>query len=147
MKKNVIKKIVMLLAVCTVSAFTLGLTGCDVKETLKEKIEQARCEHEFGDVVTVEESTCTKAGYGEKTCPKCNKVEKVDFDKKEHIAIVVVSVPSTCTKQGLQRNLYAIGIIARKGPYGVGNENTTAPWKASRISLTVRIRRTLTRKR
>ena len=101
MKKNVIKKIVVLLAVCTVSAFTLGLTGCNAKDFLEEKINQARCEHEFGDVVTVEESTCTKAGYGEKTCPKCNKIEKVKFEKTEHVVIVVDAVAATCTKQGL----------------------------------------------
>ena len=97
--KMSIKKLIVVLAFGVVSAF--AFTGCDAKDFLEEKINQARCEHEFGDVVTVEDSTCTKAGYGEKTCPKCNKVEKVDFEKTAHTIIVIEGVSATCNTTGL----------------------------------------------
>ena len=97
--KMSIKKLIVVLALGVVSAF--AFTGCDAKDFLEEKINQARCEHDFGDVVTVEDSTCTKAGYGEKTCPKCNKVEKVDFEVTKHTIIVVEGVSATCNTTGL----------------------------------------------
>ena len=122
-----IKKLIVVLALGVVSAF--AFTGCDAKDFLEEKINQARCEHEFGDVVTVEDSTCTKAGYGEKTCPKCNKVEKVDFEIKEHIPIVVDSVPSTCTKQGLTSGTKCadcgVDIVAQKTLAALGHKVIT----------------------
>lgn len=87
---------------CTVAVFaatlSLGLfAGCDVKE----KINQLKCEHEFGEVVVIEESTCSQKGKGEKTCTKCEKVEEVKLDLADHVAIVVDGVSATCTKTGL----------------------------------------------
>ena len=99
MKKS-IKRLITVFAVCAVSAFAVVASGCNVTDKIKEKIEQARCEHEYSEVIVVEESTCSENGKGEKTCAKCGKVETVKLDLADHVAIVVEAVSPTCTKSG-----------------------------------------------
>ena len=84
-----------------VSAFSMALiTGCSADD-MKQKIDQLKCKHEFGEVVVIEESTCSEKGKGEKTCTKCEKVEEVKLDLADHVVIVVDGVSATCTKTGL----------------------------------------------
>ena len=99
MKKS-IKRLITVFAVCAVSALACMASGCNVTDKIKEKIEQARCKHEYSEVVVVEESTCSENGKGEKTCAKCGKVETVKLDLADHVAIVVEAVSPTCTKSG-----------------------------------------------
>ncbi len=99
MKKS-IKRLITIFAVCAVSAVAIFATGCNPAESIKKKIEQGRCKHEYGAVVVIEESTCTEKGKGEKTCAKCEKVETVKLDLADHVAIVVEAVSPTCTKSG-----------------------------------------------
>ena len=94
------KKIKALL--CTVAAMgaTLSMAlfaGC----SLKEKLNQLKCEHEYGALVVIQESTCLEKGKGEKTCFKCDKVEEVKLELADHMLIVTEAVESTCTKTGL----------------------------------------------
>lgn len=101
MKKNVIKKIVMLLAVCAVSAFACMASGCNVTDKIKEKIEQARCEHEWNDGEVTKEATCTEKGELTKTCTLCEKVETEEIELAEHIAVYVQAVTPTCLEKGV----------------------------------------------
>ena len=84
-----------------VSAFSMAfITGCSADD-MKQKIDQLKCKHEFGEVVVIEESTCSEKGKGEKICTKCEKVEEVELDLADHVVIVVDGVSATCTKTGL----------------------------------------------
>ena len=94
-----IKKLVVVLALGVVSAF--AFTGCDVMETLKEKIEQARCEHEWNDGEVIKEATCTEKGELTKTCTLCEKVETEEIELAEHIAVYVQAATPTCLEKGV----------------------------------------------
>ena len=97
MKKR--KFLIGILAALSVFSMAL-ITGCSADD-IKQKIDQLKCKHEFGEVVVIEESTCSKNGKGEKTCTKCEKVEEVKLDLADHVVIVVDGVSATCTKTGL----------------------------------------------
>ena len=98
MKKS-IKKLIVVFAIGVVSAF--AFTGCDVKETLKEKIDQARCEHEWNDGEVTKEATCMEKGELTKTCTLCEKVETEEIELAEHIAVYVQAVTPTCLEKGV----------------------------------------------
>ena len=96
MKRN-IKMFITAFAVCAVSAMAVMFSGCSVKDTLN----QLKCNHEYGEVVVIEESTCLEQGKGEKTCSKCNRVKEVKLELKEHTAVFVDVVSPTCTEKGI----------------------------------------------
>lgn len=67
-------------------------TGC--KQTVTEA-------HTYGDVVATTAATCTTAGSGKKTCPKCNHSITVSIDALGHaLGELVVVTPATCTTEG-----------------------------------------------
>ena len=97
MKKKSIKMFITAFAVCAVSAMAVMFSGCSVKDTLN----QLKCKHEYGEIVVIEESTCTDNGKGEQTCSKCDWVKSVKLELKEHTAVYVEGVIPTCVKTGL----------------------------------------------
>lgn len=99
--KRKIKLVLTVLAVCAMSAFGMLASGCNVVDKIKEKINQARCEHEWNEGEITKEATCIEVGEKTKTCLLCNKVETEEIEKVEHVAIVVDAVAPTCTKTGL----------------------------------------------
>ena len=100
MKKN-IKMMITVLAVCAVSAMAMMFTGCSVTDKIKQKIDQARCEHEWNDGEVTKEATCTELGELTKTCTLCEKTEKEDIEKIDHVAVYVDAVLPTCVDNGI----------------------------------------------
>ena len=100
MKKS-IKRLITVLTVCAVSAFVGLASGCSMTDKIKEKIEQARCEHEWNDGEVIKEATCVEKGELKKTCTLCEKVETVEIPLTEHTEVTVAAVAATCTKDGL----------------------------------------------
>lgn len=100
MKRN-IKMMITVLAVCAVSAMAMMFTGCSVTDKIKQKIDQARCEHEWNDGEVTKEATCTELGELTKTCTLCEKTEKEDIEKIDHVAVYVDAVLPTCVEKGL----------------------------------------------
>ena len=100
MKKS-IKKLITVFAVCAVSAFAVVASGCNLADKIKEKIEQARCEHEWNDGEVTKEATCTEKGELTKTCTLCEKVETEEIEFAEHIAVYVQAVTPTCLEKGV----------------------------------------------
>lgn len=100
MKRN-IKMMITVLAVCAVSAMAMMFTGCSVTDKIKQKIDQARCEHEWNDGEVTKEATCTEFGELTKTCTLCEKTEKEDIEKIDHVAVYVDAVLPTCVEKGL----------------------------------------------
>ena len=80
------------LIACT-SIFASFAVGCGA-------FDQLICEHEYGTVTTLEYSTCTTKGKGEKTCTLCGKVEAVELDYEKHTPVTVATVEATCTEEG-----------------------------------------------
>ena len=100
MKKS-IKRLITVFAVCAVSAFAVVASGCNVTDKIKEKIEQARCEHEWNDGEVTKEATCLEVGELTKTCTLCNKSETEEIALKEHTPYMLSAVAPTCTENGL----------------------------------------------
>ena len=100
MKKS-IKRLITVLAVCAVSAFAVVASGCNVTDKIKEKIEQARCEHEWNDGEVTKEATCMEKGELTKTCTLCEKVETEEIELAEHTAVYVQAVAPTCLEKGV----------------------------------------------
>lgn len=100
MKKS-IKRLITVFAVCAVSAFAVVASGCNVTDKIKEKIEQARCEHEWNDGEVTKEATCMEKGELTKTCTLCDKVETEEIELAEHIAVYVQAVTPTCLEKGV----------------------------------------------
>ncbi len=99
--KRKAKLLLTVLAVCATAAFGMLASGCNVVDKVKDKIEQARCEHEWNDGEITKEATCIAVGEKTKTCSKCGKVETDEISMVEHVAIAVEAVEATCTKTGL----------------------------------------------
>lgn len=100
MKKS-IKRLITVFAVCAVSAFACMASGCSLTEKIKDKIEQARCEHEWNDGEVTKEATCMEKGELTKTCTLCEKVKTEEIPLIEHTEVIVAAVSATCTKDGL----------------------------------------------
>lgn len=100
MKRN-IKMMITVFAVCAVSAMAMMFTGCSVTDKIKQKIDQARCEHEWNDGEVTKEATCTELGELTKTCTLCEKTEKEGIEKIDHVAVYVDAVLSTCVDNGI----------------------------------------------
>ncbi len=100
MKKS-IKRLITVFAVCAVSAFACMASGCSFTDKIKDKIEQARCEHEWNDGEVTKEATCTEKGELTKTCTLCEKVETEEIELAEHIAVYVQAVTPTCLEKGV----------------------------------------------
>ena len=93
-----------MMIVCT-SIFASLAVGCGT-------FDQLICEHEYGAVVPIEFSTCTKKGKGEKTCKHCEKVETVELDYEKHTPVTVAKVEATCTEAG--RTDYTVCYVCEK---------------------------------
>lgn len=100
MKKS-IKRLITVFAVCAVSAFACMASGCSLTDKIKDKIEQARCEHEWNDGEVTKEATCMEKGELTKTCTLCEKVETEEIELAEHIAVYVQAVTPTCLEKGV----------------------------------------------
>ena len=99
--KRRLKRLVMVLAVCAMSMFAVLASGCSVTDIIKEKIEQARCEHVWDDGEVIKEATCIEVGELIKTCTLCEKTETEEIPLGEHKEITVSAVAQTCLKGGL----------------------------------------------
>ena len=100
MKKS-IKRLITVFAVCAVSAFACMASGCSLTDKIKDKIEQARCEHEWNDGEVTKQATCMEKGELTKTCTLCDKVETEEIELAEHIAVYVQAVTPTCLEKGV----------------------------------------------
>lgn len=100
MKKS-IKRLITVFAVCAVSAFACMASGCSLTDKIKDKIEQARCEHEWNDGEVTKEATCMEKGELTKTCTLCKKVETEEIELAKHIAVYVQAVTPTCLEKGV----------------------------------------------
>lgn len=89
----------LLLTLC-MSCVGFVLTACSPVDFIKEKIEQARCTHEWNDGQITKETTCTEAGVLTKTCNLCGLVETEDIPQLEHVAVYVEAIEPTCTNNG-----------------------------------------------
>ncbi len=99
--KRRLKRLVMVLAVCAMSVFAVLASGCSLTDKIKEKIEQARCEHVWDDGEITKEATCIKVGELTKTCTLCDKTETEEIPLGGHTEITVPAVAQTCLTEGL----------------------------------------------
>ncbi len=99
--KRKFKILIMAFTVCIVSAFAVVVSGCSVTDKIKEKIEQARCEHEWNDGEVTKEATCMEKGELTKTCTLCEKVETEEIEFAKHVAVYVQAVTPTCLEKGV----------------------------------------------
>lgn len=99
--KTMRKILIGILATVAVSAIAIFSTGCNPAESIKKKIEQARCEHEWNDGEVTKEATCMEKGELTKTCTLCEKVETEEIELAEHIAVYVQAVTPTCLEKGV----------------------------------------------
>lgn len=83
------KLLVILLALCAVSALAFGLSACG---------EHA---HTYGDWVTVTEPTCTVDGLKERYCKDGDGVEREAIPATGHTEVKDEAVAPTCTETGL----------------------------------------------
>ena len=110
MKKG-IKKVLTVLAVSAVSAFTLMVAGCNgsAGDWVQEKINQLKCEHATTRLIQQVEPTCTEKGATSGVeCVDCGKViTKPDtIDAKGHNLIHYDEVKATCLLSGLSAGDY-----------------------------------------
>ena len=110
MKKG-IKKVLTVLAVSAVSAFTLMVAGCNSSagDWVQEKINQLKCEHATTRLIQQVEPTCTEKGATSGVeCVDCGKViTKPDtIDAKGHNLIHYDEVKATCLLSGLSAGDY-----------------------------------------
>ena len=98
--KRKTRKILMVLAMATISAFGVLFASCGAGDWLNEKVDQLTCKHEYDDGIELESATCSEYGKVLKTCTICyyEKTEKID--KLPHTETVVAAVAPTCTKDG-----------------------------------------------
>ena len=99
MKKNV-KRMLMAMFVCALSAFSLVASGCN---GLKESINELRCDHVMIDGEVTKEPTCKEEGEIVRECTLCTYTENVSIDKLSHTEIILPAVKATCTKSGLTK--------------------------------------------
>ena len=95
--KTKFKVLIMALVVCALSVFTVCMSGCNVKE----KIEQARCEHEWSDVEITVQPTCQSVGEKTKVCILCDTYETEKLAQIAHSEVPIPGIEATCTKSGL----------------------------------------------
>jgi len=88
-------------AVCSISAFAVLASGCNMTENIKKKIEQSRCEHEFDAGEVTKEATCAKVGERVKTCVHCGLQETEEVTILPHTVVILKEQSPTCTKPGL----------------------------------------------
>ena len=103
--KRKVKMIITAFAVCAVSAMAVMFTGCSMIDKIKEKIEQARCEHEWNDGEVTKESTCFEVGELTKTCSLCGKEEYEELPLISHIETVSLKQLPTCTEKGISEGV------------------------------------------
>lgn len=98
--KRKTRKILMVLAMATISAFGVLFASCGASDWLNEKVDQLTCKHEYDDGIELESATCSEYGKVLKTCTICyyEKTEKID--KLPHTETVVAAEAPTCTKDG-----------------------------------------------
>lgn len=99
--KKAIKIMLTALAVCSLSAVAVTVSGCGKIDEYKTKIEQLECNHEWTEGEETKAATCTENGEWSKTCTVCG-LEKQDVIRAlGHREIVLSAIPATCTKDGL----------------------------------------------
>ena len=98
------KGIIAVLAIAMTSAIASIATGCQLVDNIKQKIEQAKCEHATEVVTEIEPATCTESGLTEGVkCGDCDKwiVEPDEIPALGHELVKDEAVPATCLKSGL----------------------------------------------
>lgn len=98
MKKKVLYSVLAMLSVGTLA---VSMSGCGVTDKIKEKIDQARCEHEWNEGEETKAASCTETGEWTKTCNVCGKTETEDIEKLSHVAVYVEEVAPTCSENGI----------------------------------------------
>ena len=98
MKKR--KLLVSILAMLSVSVVAVAATGCNPMESIKNAINQARCEHVFDNGKELKSATCLEVGQLEKTCTLCDYVTVEDIAKTAHQEYDVSGKDATCTEVG-----------------------------------------------
>ena len=98
------KGIIAVLAIAMTSAIASMATGCKLVDNIKQKIEQAKCEHATEVVTEIKPATCTESGLTEGVkCGDCDKwiVEPDEIPALGHELVKDEAVPATCLKSGL----------------------------------------------
>lgn len=98
MKKQV-KRILMVVAICTVSMVSVAASGCGASK----KLRQLRCEHEWDNGEVTVEATCTKEGEVVYTCELCDLTEAKPIEMLAHTVKELPAVAPQCTKNGLTK--------------------------------------------
>lgn len=96
--KRKIKFLITVFSVCAVSAFAVMGTGCN---SLKESINELRCDHVLIDGEVTKEPTCEESGEMLRECTLCTYTETETLDKLNHAVVILKAVSPTCTKSGL----------------------------------------------
>ena len=83
----------------------LSITACSTEaETPNTDIGDEKPNHSHtsdGKYIVIKNPTCTKEGVAEIFCTECGEAITVPVPKKEHIAVAIPAVESTCTETGL----------------------------------------------
>lgn len=96
--KRKIKSLITAFSVCAVSAFAVMGTGCN---SLKESINELRCDHVLIDGEVTKEPTCKEEGEMVRECTLCTYTETKTLDKLKHSVVILKAVAPTCTASGL----------------------------------------------
>ena len=94
------------------SSYNILVYSCDCGDSYEEiNNDNKEClNHESGDWVIIEDSTCTSLGYKEKRCIYCNLLlQKESIELKEHTEKIIEAINPTCYDNGLSD-----GIICSK---------------------------------
>ena len=105
MKKK-LKFLITVFSVCVVSAMLF--TGCNVTESIKQKIEQSRCEHEFDAGEVSKEASCENVGEKTFTCTLCGYEEAEYIPATGHVWQKVNEVSPTCTQVGYTEGIRCV---------------------------------------
>ena len=89
MKKS-IKRLIMAISVCAISAFAVIASGCKIKQSINE----LRCDHVMIDDKVTKEPTCQEEGEIVKKCNLCTYSERQVLDKLEHTIVILEKVPA-----------------------------------------------------
>ena len=91
----------ILIIISAVLAVTIVTGGVIVISKAIKKNKQSKCEHEFGDVVIVTESTCETDGLSMQTCTLCEYEHTETIPAFGHTEYVILATPATCLESGL----------------------------------------------